>query len=145
MRVITFLIALGLASCAPTREHTSFIPTTVAASRFADASRGEAAEAGAAAGIDYGAFLRRAAHDKRALRRFVHLSVNRHFDGAALEIHLAHLGELLVWWGDRPFSSALAHITDDERRTLRHTLKRQELLQRGFASTARLLYPSNET
>jgi hypothetical protein len=145
MRVITSLVALGLASCAPARESTSFIPTNVTASRFADVSRGEAAEAGAAAGVDYGALLRRAAHDKRALQRFVRLSVNRHFDGAALEIHLYYIRELLVWWGDQPFSLALSGITHEERRILRHGLMRRELARRGFSSTARLLYASNET
>jgi hypothetical protein len=145
MRALTSFVVLVLASCATDREPTSFIPATVTAARFADATRGEAAEAGAVAGIDYGALLRRAAHNERALRRFVRLTTDRHFDGAALEIHLYHIGELLVWWGDQPFSAALARITSGERQMLRQMLKRQELLQRGFASTARLLYPPNET
>jgi hypothetical protein len=114
-------------------------------SQFAAVSRGEAVEAGAAAGLDYGALLSRAAHDTHALRRFVRLCTDRHFDGAALEIHLHHVRELLVWWGDRRFSTTLVAITGEERRILRDTLRRQELLDRGFSSTARLLYPTNKT
>lgn len=147
MRGFSSLVCLLLTSCAVARESVSpvsFIPASVSVARFQDADSGEAAEAGTAGRVEYGALFRRAVHDPRSLRRFVQLATDRHFDGAALETHLYHVRELLVWWGDRPFSVALARITAEERRILRPALRRQELLQRGFASTARLLYPPNE-
>jgi hypothetical protein len=66
---------------------------------------GEASDAGKDAGVNYRILMQRAVkRDPVALRRLIHLCTDRHFDGAALEVHAQYLRDLLELWGDAPFA-----------------------------------------
>lgn len=140
---LAVVVVALLSSCAtPPRVSENRNPQSVADS-LDRPYYGEASDAAKAAHINYRALMLRALRkDHAALRTLVHLSTNSHFDGAALEVHLTCLRDLLTVWGDRDFASAVGRFTREERRVWKsyYTFSDRASLLAEFPITSHLLY-----
>lgn len=147
MRVSVAVVAVALLSSCATPQHVSESRNRQSVANSLDQPYyGEASDAAKAAHVDYRALMLRALRkDHAALRTLVHLSTNSHFDGAALEVHLTYLRELLTFWGDWDFASAVGHFSPEERRVLQryYTFSDRASLMAEFPITSHLLYATD--
>lgn len=108
----------------------------------------EASDAARAAGIDYRVLMQRAIKkDPVALRRLIRLCANRHFDGAAAEVHAQYLRDLLTLWGDVPFAAVIHDLSAAERQALRRVFSDAfyRRFPNSYPATARIVYATRET
>ena len=144
MRALLALVTLALVTACANQPQPS--PEALATS-LDRPYYGEASDAAKAARIDYRVLMQRAIKkDLVALRRLIHLCTNRHFDGAAAEVHAQCLRDLLTLWGDVPFAAVLHDLSAAERQELRWVFSDAfyRRFPNSYPTTARVVYATRE-